>query len=101
MLKIYFAGSIRGGRADADLHKKIIGFLQKDNIVLTAHVRDLSKSKTEHSDAAIYNQDSAWLKAPAPLRLTRERPHQYYSIRPRPRLRILPRDRRSRDARWW
>lgn len=55
MLKIYFAGSIRGGRADADLHKKIIGFLQKDNIVLTEHVGDLSKSKTEHSDAAIYN----------------------------------------------
>lgn len=67
MLKIYFAGSIRGGIADADLHKKIIGFLQKDNIVLTAHVGDLSKSKTEHSDAAIYNQDSAWLKAHARL----------------------------------
>lgn len=47
------------------MHKKIIGFLQKDNIVLTAHVGDLSKSKTEHSDAAFYSQDSAWLKAPA------------------------------------
>ena len=47
------------------MHKKIIGFLQKDNIVLTEHVGNLSKSKTEHSDAAIYNQDSAWLKAPA------------------------------------
>lgn len=45
------------------MHKKIIGFLQKDNIVLTAHVGDLSKSKTEYSDAAFYNQDSAWLKA--------------------------------------
>lgn len=67
MLKIYFADSIRGGRADADLHKKIIGFLQKDNIVLIEHVGDLSKSKTEHSDAAIYNQDSAWLKAHARL----------------------------------
>lgn len=67
MLKIYFAGSIRGGRADADLHKKIIGFLQKDNIVLIEHVGDLSKSKTEHSDAAIYSQDSAWLKAHARL----------------------------------
>lgn len=47
------------------MHKKIIGFLQKDNIVLTEHVGDLSKSKTEYSDAAIYNQDSAWLKAHA------------------------------------
>ena len=37
------------------MHKKIIGFLQKDNIVLTEHIEDLSKSKTEHSDAAIYN----------------------------------------------
>lgn len=37
------------------MHKKIIGFLQKDNIVLTEHVGDLSKSKTEHSDAAIYS----------------------------------------------
>lgn len=51
MLKIYFAGSIRRGRADA----------------------------------AIYNQDSGLAEGPrslewlAPLQLTRERPHQYYS----------------------
>ena len=62
MLKIYFAGSIRGGRADAELYKRIIKFLQESNIVLTEHVGDLSRSKTEHSDAAIYEQDSAWLK---------------------------------------
>lgn len=62
MLKIYFAGSIRGGRADAELYERIIKFLQESNIVLTEHVGDLSRSKTEYSDTAIYEQDSAWLK---------------------------------------
>ena len=36
--KIYFAGSIRGGRVDANLYKEIIEYMKKDNIVLTEHV---------------------------------------------------------------
>ena len=60
--KVYFAGSIRGGRADADLYKRLITHIQKHHIVLTEHVGDLSLSKTEHLDTAIYEQDTAWLR---------------------------------------
>ena len=60
--KVYFAGSIRGGRADADLYKRLIAYIQKRHVVLTEHVGDLSLSKTEHLDTAIYQQDTAWLR---------------------------------------
>ena len=63
--KVYFAGSIRGGRQDAELYKRIIEYIQRNHIVLTEHVGDLSKSKTEglkDRDVAIYEQDTAWLK---------------------------------------
>ena len=30
MLKIYFAGSIRGGRTDAELYRRMIEYLKKD-----------------------------------------------------------------------
>ena len=63
--KVYFAGSIRGGRQDAGLYKRIIEYIQKEHIVLTEHVGDLSKSKTEgvkDRDVAIYEQDTAWLR---------------------------------------
>ena len=65
MKKVYFAGSIRGGRTDADLYKRIIKYIQRDHCVLTEHVGDLSLSKTEglkDRDAAIYGQDTAWLR---------------------------------------
>ena len=42
MLKIYFAGSIRGGRTDAELYRRMIEYLKKDNIVLTEHIGDPS-----------------------------------------------------------
>ena len=38
MRKIYFAGSIRGGRADAKLYHDLIQEMQKTDIVLTEHV---------------------------------------------------------------
>lgn len=65
MKKVYFAGSIRGGRQDADLYKRIIAYIQRSHVVLTEHVGDLSKSKTEglpNQEAAIYEQDTAWLR---------------------------------------
>ena len=58
--KIYFAGSIRGGRQDAELYKRIIQHMQREHIVLTEHVGDLSLSKNEgvkDRDVAIYEQD--------------------------------------------
>ena len=63
--KVYFAGSIRGGRQDAELYKRVIEYIQKNHIVLTEHVGDLSLSKTEclkDRDVAIYEQDTAWLR---------------------------------------
>ena len=64
--KIYFAGSIRGGRQDAELYQRIIRYIQqKNHIVLTEHVGDLSLSKMEgreDRDVAIYEQDTAWLR---------------------------------------
>lgn len=39
-LRIYFAGSIRGGRDDVQLYVKIIKFLQTYGTVLTEHVAD-------------------------------------------------------------
>ncbi len=65
MKKVYFAGSIRGGRADAELYKRLISHIQRGHIVLTEHIGDLSLSKTEgleNRDTAIYEQDTAWLR---------------------------------------
>ena len=37
-MKIYFAGSIRGGRKDAELYRKVIAALKEKHQVLTEHV---------------------------------------------------------------
>lgn len=64
-MQVYFAGSIRGGRADAELYRRMIAYIQREHKVLTEHVGDLSLSKTEglkDRDVAIYKQDTAWLR---------------------------------------
>ena len=64
-MKVYFAGSIRGGRADAELYRRMIAYIQREHKVLTEHVGDLSLSKTDglkDRDVAIYEQDTAWLR---------------------------------------
>ena len=62
-MKIYFAGSIRGGRKDAELYRKVIAALKERHQVLTEHVGDLSLSTIEDKgDKAIYEQDTAWLR---------------------------------------
>lgn len=63
--KVYFAGSIRGGREDAQLYKDTIAFIEKTDIVLTEHVGDLTRSIHEQErdkDNLIYTQDTNWLK---------------------------------------
>ena len=63
--KIYFAGSIRGGRDDAALYKEIIAHIKETDTVLTEHIGDLSLSayeKGRDKDALIYEQDTAWLR---------------------------------------
>lgn len=61
--KIYFAGSIRGGRVDASLYQRIIAFINQTDKVLTEHVGNLALSSIEgQGDKAIYSQDTAWLR---------------------------------------
>lgn len=64
MKKIYFAGSIRGGRIDAELYARMIEFMQESNVVLTEHVGSphLNLMEQGKRDADIYDQDTAWLR---------------------------------------
>lgn len=64
MKKIYFAGSIRGGRIDAELYSRLIKHMQKDNIVLTEHIGSphLNLMEQGKRDIDIYDQDTAWLR---------------------------------------
>lgn len=62
--KIYFAGSIRGGRVDADLYRRIIEHIKVTDVVLTEHIgkQDLSVAEQDASaDSLIYRQDTGWL----------------------------------------
>jgi len=59
--KIYFAGSIRGGRGDADVYHQMIEHIKRNNTVLTEHVGDL-QLKESRGDRNIYEQDTAWLR---------------------------------------
>lgn len=64
MKNIYFAGSIRGGRVDADLYRRLIEYMQKTDVVLTEHIGSphLNLMEQGKRDADIYDQDMAWLR---------------------------------------
>ena len=66
MKKIYFAGSIRGGRADAALYARMIDFMkEKGHAVLTEHVGHPELNLLEQGkdrDGEIYAQDTGWLR---------------------------------------
>ena len=63
-MKIYFAGSIRGGREDKELYGEIIKLLSKHGYILTEHISD--KNLMEAGEALnsneIYNRDVSWLE---------------------------------------
>jgi nucleoside 2-deoxyribosyltransferase len=64
MKKVYFAGSIRGGREYADNYIKIIESLKNDFIVLTEHIGDKTLSDSgeiNKTDDYIYNRDCNWI----------------------------------------
>lgn len=63
-MKIYFAGSIRGGRIDAALYQRLIAYMQKTDTVLTEHIGrpDLNLLEQGKRDVEIYDQDTAWLR---------------------------------------
>lgn len=63
-MKIYFAGSIRGGREDAALYLEIINYLKNFGEVLTEHVGDASLTsfgENETKDEFIHDRDMDWL----------------------------------------
>jgi nucleoside 2-deoxyribosyltransferase len=63
-MKIYFAGSIRGGRDDAALYADLISRLRTFGEVLTEHVGDLALTRAGDdgpNDQYIHDRDMAWL----------------------------------------
>ncbi len=64
-MKIYFAGSIRGGRDDKDLYLQLIQHLVQYGQVLTEHVGDGNLTEFGEdgpSDEWIYNRDMDWVR---------------------------------------
>jgi len=63
-MKIYFAGSIRGGRDDWYLYREIIALLSAYGDVLTEHIgsSELAVTGEDLPDKEIYDRDLDWLK---------------------------------------
>ena len=64
-MKIYFAGSIRGGRDDKDLYQELITYLKEYGTVLTEHIGKstlLETGETEPSDEWIFERDMKWIE---------------------------------------
>lgn len=64
-MKIYFAGSIRGGRGDWKLYFEIINLLRGYGEVLTEHIGEENLSTLGEKgldDRAIHDRDIAWLR---------------------------------------
>jgi len=63
-MKIYFAGSISGGRADVGFYKELIDYLKNYGQVLTEFVGDnslLASGEGNLSDKQIHDRDFDWL----------------------------------------
>ena len=64
-MNIYFAGSIRGGRADQALYLDLIRKIAQYGKVLTEHIgegRLLATGESGHGDGYIYERDMGWLE---------------------------------------
>lgn len=64
MMDIYFAGAIRGGRADQEDYFRIIEMLKDFGNVLTEHIgnKDLGSDGEALSSNDIFQRDIAWVK---------------------------------------
>ncbi|XP_054881696.1 2'-deoxynucleoside 5'-phosphate N-hydrolase 1-like [Poeciliopsis prolifica] len=67
-MKIYFCGSIRGGRSDQLLYRRIVNALSRYGSVLTEHVAcaelgDSGERGPAGGDRAIHDRDLAWLRS--------------------------------------
>lgn len=63
-MKIYFAGSIRGGREDAELYFQIIEYLKNFGDVLTEHIGNPNLTHVGDdgpNDNFIHDRDMNWL----------------------------------------
>jgi nucleoside 2-deoxyribosyltransferase len=60
-MKIYFSGSIRGGRQDAKLYRQVIDELKNYGTVLTEHIGAKSIDHNK-SDQEIHDEDMTWLR---------------------------------------
>lgn len=63
--KIYFAGSISGGRNDVELYQALIRHLDLCGTVLTEHIGNQSMTNLGEdaiSDNDIYQRDIAWIR---------------------------------------
>ncbi len=63
-MRIYFAGSIRGGRDDVELYIDIIEYLKNFGEVLTEHIGNQtisSDGENNMSDLDIHDRDMNWL----------------------------------------
>ena len=64
--KVYFAGSIRGGRENTAVYKRIIDYINATDTVLTEHIGLGSLSvttRTKEDDVHIYERDTEWLRS--------------------------------------
>jgi len=63
-VKIYFAGSIRGGREDWTLYREIINVLGDYGMVLTEHIgnSELAVTGEDLEDKYIHDRDLSWLR---------------------------------------
>ena len=63
-MKIYFAGSIRGGREDANIYNQIILLLKNYGEVLTEHIGNVSlesSGEQKITDVFIHDRDLSWI----------------------------------------
>ncbi len=64
-MKIYFSGSVSGGREDVGLYRQIILQLKQHGLVLTEHIGDErldARGEPGLSDVEIHDRDLAWLR---------------------------------------
>ena len=65
MKKIYFSGSIRGGRENVAIYRALIERLSRSAVVLTEHIGSGSlteNGQTEQTDETIFRRDIGWIE---------------------------------------
>lgn len=62
-MKVYFAGSIRGGEPDREWFQQLIQYIKQYGQVMTEHSFDFSyEDEIKKDDEWIYNTDMGWLR---------------------------------------